>query len=79
MSAHLHGKAISLPYYTMVIFEQLTPLIKTDFPADMFHEITQITNALKRNAHDQNEQITQQCFSLLLCLEYQRHLTDWNN
>ena len=26
------------------------------FPANVFHEITGITDALKKNAHDQNEQ-----------------------
>ena len=28
------------------------------FPADAFHKLTQITSALKRNEHDQNEQTT---------------------
>ena len=29
---------------------------KAHFPANVFHEITRITDALKKNAHDQNEQ-----------------------
>ena len=29
---------------------------KVNFPANVFHEITGITDALKKNARDQNEQ-----------------------
>ena len=58
MNTPVHGKVLSLPYDAIVIFEQLiTFSSKAHFPADVFHEINQgITDALKKNAHDQNEQ-----------------------
>ena len=37
-------------------FEQLILFSKAHFPANVFHEITDITDALKKDAHDQNEQ-----------------------
>ena len=49
MNTRVDGKVFSLPYYAIVIFEVY-------FPANVFHEITEITDALK-NGHDQNEQI----------------------
>ena len=46
------------PYYEIAILEQLAISLSSDdhFPA-VFHEIIWITDPLKRNAHDQNEQI----------------------
>ena len=53
----MHGKALSLSYYAIVIFKQLFLSSKAHLAANVFHEITMITDALKRNAYDQNEQI----------------------
>ena len=47
---------LSLSYHEIVIFEQLIFSSKAHFPANVFHEIKRITDALKKNAHDQNEQ-----------------------
>ena len=52
----MYGKVLSLSYHAIVIFEQLILSLKAHFPANVFHEITTITDALKKNAHDQNEQ-----------------------
>ena len=49
-------------YHAIVIFEQLILFVKGSFPADAFQEITGIADALKKNAHDQNEQIMQCVF-----------------
>ena len=47
-----------LPRYRSYLMT--SPLIlsytKAHFPVNVFHEITGITDALKKNAHDQNEQ-----------------------
>ena len=51
----MHGKALSLSCHAIVIFEQLIPFIKGSFSRVMLHEITGIIDALKSNAHDQNE------------------------
>ena len=51
----MHGKVLSLSYHAIVIFEQLILLFKGSFPVKVFYEITEITDALKKNAHDQNE------------------------
>ena len=56
MSARGHGRTLSSSYYAKVIFKQLINFIKGSFSANVFHEITRIIDALKRNAHDQNEQ-----------------------
>ena len=45
-----------LSYHAIVIFEQLIFSSKAHFPANVFHETTDIADALKKNAHDQNEQ-----------------------
>ena len=52
----MHGKVISLSCHAIVIFEQLIFSSMAHFPANVFYEITGITDALKKNAHDQNEQ-----------------------
>ena len=39
-----------------MIFEKFIIWFKAHFPANLFHEITRITDVLKKNAHDQNEQ-----------------------
>ena len=49
----MHRKVLSLSYSATVIFEQLSFFFKG---SNVFHEITGITDALKKNAHDQNEQ-----------------------
>ena len=56
MNTRVHGKVLSLSYHAIVIFEQLNLLFEAHFPTDVFLEITGITDALKKNAHDQNEQ-----------------------
>ena len=43
----MHGKALSLSCYVIVIFEQLIPFIKGSFSRVMLHEITGIIDALK--------------------------------
>ena len=40
----------------MEILEQLILFLKAQVLANVFHEITWITDALKKNTHDQNEQ-----------------------
>ena len=55
VNTRVHGKVLSLSYHAVVIFEQLLLFFKAHFPT-VFHEITGITDALKKNAHDQNEQ-----------------------
>ena len=44
---------IFLSYHAIVISEQLFLFLKT---ANVFHKIKRITDALKKIAHDQNEQ-----------------------
>ena len=61
MSARLHGKALSLSYYAIVI-------LKAHFAADVFHEVTGITDTLERNAHDQNEQTITKIYQTILYL-----------
>ena len=39
----MHGKVLSLSYHAIVIFEQLVLSSKTNFRANVFHEITGIT------------------------------------
>ena len=56
MNTRVHGKVLSLSYHAIVIFEQLFFSSKAHFPANVFHEITGITDTLKKNAHDLNEQ-----------------------
>ena len=56
MNTHVHEKVLSLSYHAIVIIEQFFSS-KAHFLANVFHEITGITEALKENAHDQNEQI----------------------
>ena len=46
----VYGKVLSPSYQAIVVFEQ------SHFPANVFHEIAGITDALEKNAHDQNEQ-----------------------
>ena len=55
MNARAHGKALSLSYRAIVVFEQLIPFIKGSFSRNVLNEITRITDAWKKNAHDQNE------------------------
>ena len=55
MNTSVHGKVLSLSYHAIVVFEQFF-FSKAHFPANVFHEITGITGALKKNAHDQYEQ-----------------------
>ena len=62
MNARVHGKALSLSYNAIIIFEQLIPSSKAHSPNGI-HEIMQITNALKKNAHDLNDQ-TMHVFSM---------------
>ena len=57
MNTRVHRKAVSLSYHAAVILEQLIPFIKGSLPDNVVHEITGITDALKKNAHDQNEQV----------------------
>ena len=56
MNTRVHGKVISLSYHAIVIFEQRIFSSKAHFPANVFYEITGITDALKKNAREQNEQ-----------------------
>ena len=56
VNTRVHGKVLFLSYHAIVILEQLILFFKGSFPANIFHEITGITDALKKNAHDQNEQ-----------------------
>ena len=56
MNTRVHEKVLSLSYHAMVIFEQLIIFSKAYFPANVFHEITGITGALKKNAHNRKEQ-----------------------
>ena len=51
----MHRKVLSLSNHAIVIFKQLF-FLKAHFPADVFHEIRGITDSLKKNAHNQNEQ-----------------------
>ena len=60
MNTRVHGKVLSLSYHAIVIFEQLIPFFQGSFPFNVFHEITGITDALKKNAHDQNKQTIKQ-------------------
>ena len=55
-NARVHGKGLSLSYHSIVVFEHLSPFIKSSFSSKVFHEIIPITDALRKNAHDQNEQ-----------------------
>ena len=55
MNTRVHGKVISLSYQATVIFEQLILFFKGSFPANVFHEIKGINDALT-NAHGENEQ-----------------------
>ena len=54
----MHGKVLSLSCHAIVIFEQLFSS-KAYFPANVFQEVKGITDALKKNAHDQNGQTLQ--------------------
>ena len=45
-----------LSYHAIVIVEQLILFFKDSLPANVFHKITGITDELKNNVHDQNEQ-----------------------
>ena len=59
MNTHVLGKVLSLSSHVIVIFEQLILSSKAYFSANVnvFNKIiTTITNVLKKNAHDQNEQ-----------------------
>ena len=59
----MYGKVLSLPFHAIVILSNLFFSSKAHFPANVFHEITGITDALKQNVHDQNEQtITNRSF-----------------
>ena len=51
----MHGKVLSSFYHGTVIFEQFFSS-KVHIPANVFHEITGVNDALKKNAHDENEQ-----------------------
>ena len=59
MNTRVHGKVLSLSQHAIVIFEQLILFFKHSFSANVFHGITGFTDALKKNALDQNEQIIQ--------------------
>ena len=72
MNARVHGKAHSLSYQAKVTFEQLISLIKGSFFANGFHEITGITYALKKDAHDQNEQTI--CLFMQTVITHENHL-----
>ena len=52
----MQEKVLSLSYHAIVIFEQLILFSKAHFPANVFHEVTGITDTLKKNPHNQNEQ-----------------------
>ena len=60
VNTRMHRKVLSLSYQAIVIFEQLIRSSKAHFPANVFHQITGISDALKKNARDQNEQTIQQ-------------------
>ena len=60
MNARVHEKLISLSYHAIVVFEQLIPFIEWSFSRNVFHEIIRITDASKKNAHDQNGQALQE-------------------
>ena len=62
MNTCVRGKVLSLSYHAIVIFEQLIFSSEAEFSPNVFHEITGITDALKKNAHDQNEQTIIQIF-----------------
>ena len=55
----MHEKVLSLSYHAIVIFEQFILFLEDSFPSNVFHEITEITDALKKDAYDQNEQTIQ--------------------
>ena len=48
MNTPVYLKALSLSYHTTVIIKQLIPLMKAHFLANVIHEITLITDALKK-------------------------------
>ena len=52
----VHRKVLSLSYQAIAIFEQLILSSKAEFPTNVFHKIMGITDVLKKNAYDQNEQ-----------------------
>ena len=52
----MHGRTLSLSYHAIVLFEELISFIKGSPPANVFHGIMQITDAVKMNAPDLNEQ-----------------------
>ena len=52
----MHRKVLSLSYHVIVIFEQFIFSSNAHFPANVFHEIMWIIDALKKKAHNQNEQ-----------------------
>ena len=56
MNIHVLGNALSLSYHAIIIFDQLIFFSKAHFPANVFHKVTGITDAIKKNAFDQNEQ-----------------------
>ena len=58
MNTRVHRKVLSLSHHAIVIFEQLILSSKAHFPANVFYVITGITDGLKKNAYDQNEQTT---------------------
>ena len=58
VSIRVHEKVVSLSYHAILIFKQLIFFSKAHFPANVFHEITRITDASKKNALDHNEQTT---------------------
>ena len=65
----MHGKVLSLSYHAIVIFGQLILFFKPHFPANVFQEIMGIIDALKKDAHDQNEQaILKSCIYYFLML-----------
>ena len=59
-NTRVHGKVLPLSHHVIVIFERFLSnkifFSKGHFPANVFHEITGIIDAMKKNAHDQNEQ-----------------------
>ena len=78
VNTSVHWKVLSLSYHTIVVFEQLILFFKGSFSVQRILQITGITDALKKNAHDQNEQTILR-YNLLKSGAFQRKCSNFNS